>query len=270
MQSTQFSRRRARQLLAEYIACTENVIATFGHDSWIMYCHPLTNEDAIRELGSVLYASEADRGTVLRIGTLYRKLRDEIYDALLHQACVGDWETYEEFVEVFGPFPSPDQDLALSLYGVLRLVQDFDKLLKDIGPLILPAEDLPRGELMAIGERVLAMEGGLALIEELLKQRANSNENAERSDRIRAKATRAFAQKLPSLERTIPPEDRTRPLSFRDAARYMGKGTGKDAAEWISAVVKDGTIKCESQTRQMHVFSRQNFPKEVWSQILPR
>ena len=59
-------------------------------------------------------------------------------------------------------------------------------------------------------------------------------------------------------------------MSFKDAAHYLGKGRGKDAAEWVSKCVKDGIIQCESWSRQRHVFSKEDFPKDVWPRILPQ
>ena len=67
----------------------------------------------------------------------------------------------------------------------------------------------------------------------------------------------------------IPPDERTRPMSFRRAAKLMGKGTSRDAAEWLSASVRDGTIRCEHVSRQTHIFSKYDFPKSAWPQILP-
>jgi hypothetical protein len=67
----------------------------------------------------------------------------------------------------------------------------------------------------------------------------------------------------------IAPEDRTIPMSYRRAAKLMGKGNSKDAAEWLAALVKDGSIPCERLTRQTHVFSKRSFHKDVWHQILP-
>ena len=67
----------------------------------------------------------------------------------------------------------------------------------------------------------------------------------------------------------IPPEERTCPMSFKEAARYMGKGGDKKGAAWVSRRVKKGTLKCESFSRQQHVFSREDFSKEVWPKILP-
>jgi hypothetical protein len=49
----------------------------------------------------------------------------------------------------------------------------------------------------------------------------------------------------------------------------MGKGNSKDAAEWLRACIKDGSIPCESLTRQSHVFRRTDFPAAVWPQITP-
>jgi hypothetical protein len=69
---------------------------------------------------------------------------------------------------------------------------------------------------------------------------------------------------------SIPAGDRTIPMSYRKAAGFLGKGKSKDAAEWVSRCVADGTLRCEHISRQLHVFSRQQFPNEVWPRILPR
>lgn len=69
---------------------------------------------------------------------------------------------------------------------------------------------------------------------------------------------------------TIPPGDRTIPMSYRRAAKLMGKGDSQDAAEWLSKSVGDGAIPCEHYSRQTHVFSRQWFPQSVWPQIVPK
>lgn len=68
---------------------------------------------------------------------------------------------------------------------------------------------------------------------------------------------------------TIPPKKRTVPMSYRRAAKLMGKGESKDAAEWLSNSVKDGSIPCEHITRQTHIFSLDSFPASVWKRILP-
>jgi hypothetical protein len=67
----------------------------------------------------------------------------------------------------------------------------------------------------------------------------------------------------------IPPDKRTKPMSYRKAAFYMGKGKSQDAAEWLSNCVNDKTILCEHKSRQSHVFSVDDFPKSAWPQIRP-
>ena len=66
-----------------------------------------------------------------------------------------------------------------------------------------------------------------------------------------------------------PADERTKPMSYRQAARYMGKGNSQDAAEWLSKCVRDGTIRCRHLSRQSHVYSIRDFPQTVRSQILP-
>lgn len=58
----------------------------------------------------------------------------------------------------------------------------------------------------------------------------------------------------------IPPKHRSKPMSYRKAAQLIGKGNSKDAAEWVSASVEDGNIKCEHLSKQMHVFDKRIFP----------
>jgi hypothetical protein len=70
--------------------------------------------------------------------------------------------------------------------------------------------------------------------------------------------------------RKIPPIKRTRPMSYREAARHMGKGDSRDAAEWLSAAVEEGAFACEHVSRQTHIFSVDDFPKGVRTSILPR
>lgn len=72
------------------------------------------------------------------------------------------------------------------------------------------------------------------------------------------------------LSDRISPEKRTRPMSFKRAARLMGKGDSKDAAEWLSQCVQDGTFQCEHVSRQNHVFSIDDFPESVWPTIRPK
>jgi hypothetical protein len=69
---------------------------------------------------------------------------------------------------------------------------------------------------------------------------------------------------------TIPPDKRTRPMTYREAARYLGKGDSKDAAEWVSVGVEVGDLDCEHISRQQHVFNREQFPMETWQHILPK
>jgi len=72
------------------------------------------------------------------------------------------------------------------------------------------------------------------------------------------------ANRPPKTSGRISPEDRTIPMSYRKAAKLMGKGTSQDAAEWLSKRVADGVITCEHLSRQSHVFSKRDFPESVW------
>jgi hypothetical protein len=85
-----------------------------------------------------------------------------------------------------------------------------------------------------------------------------------------APARPGSAGRPPRGQVKIPPNKRTRPMSYREAARLMGKGDSRDAAEWLSAAVEDGTVVCEHFSRQTHVFSLDDFPANVRPRILPR
>jgi len=92
---------------------------------------------------------------------------------------------------------------------------------------------------------------------------------------VRAMSFRRFNQAIDvaiegNARTPIPADERTKPMSYRFAADLMGKGNSKDAAEWLSKCVAEGTILCEHLSRQMHIFSRKSFLPKVWKRIMPR
>jgi hypothetical protein len=77
------------------------------------------------------------------------------------------------------------------------------------------------------------------------------------------------AQKLNKTQiqnrHSIPPNQRTRPMTLREAARLMGyteRRSEKDAVKVLRASITAGMVLCESLTRQQHVFSKKQFPAE--------
>jgi hypothetical protein len=66
----------------------------------------------------------------------------------------------------------------------------------------------------------------------------------------------------------IPPEQRTRPMTLQEAARLMGYAQSK-RAEILSKSIKDGTVLAEKLSRQSYIFSCGDFPKTVWSKVVP-
>jgi hypothetical protein len=76
-------------------------------------------------------------------------------------------------------------------------------------------------------------------------------------------------------DRIIAPGNRTKPMSYREAAKHIGKAAGKgkraakDAAEWLKQCIDDGIIACERITRQNHVFDKNDFPESAWKSIMP-
>jgi hypothetical protein len=67
--------------------------------------------------------------------------------------------------------------------------------------------------------------------------------------------------------RKIPSEKRTRPMTLKEAAALMRLGGGKKGAERLRAAINDGTVSCETLTREQHVFSKLDFPEAVWDQL---
>lgn len=92
--------------------------------------------------------------------------------------------------------------------------------------------------------------------------RENEGAADDESRRQNAKSRRQKAK--------ISPVKRTKPMTFKQAAKFMGKGDSRDAAEWLSKAVKDGSVQCEHITRQTHVFSLEDFPKNIHKEILPK
>ena len=69
---------------------------------------------------------------------------------------------------------------------------------------------------------------------------------------------------------TIPPEFRTCAMTKRKAASYLRKGNADSAVEWLNQCIKDGTISCETLSRQSHVFDVRQFPDNVREHLLPK
>jgi hypothetical protein len=65
----------------------------------------------------------------------------------------------------------------------------------------------------------------------------------------------------------VPPEERTRPLTRQEAAKYLRLGEGKVAVEVLRQMIKEGTIRCESISRERHFFSKRDFPPDVRDQL---
>jgi hypothetical protein len=67
----------------------------------------------------------------------------------------------------------------------------------------------------------------------------------------------------------IPPENRTKPLSLKEAARWMGYGRDDRAVKNLRAAMDTGAVAHEKLTRQRHIFSRLDFPRENWPRVIP-
>jgi hypothetical protein len=61
----------------------------------------------------------------------------------------------------------------------------------------------------------------------------------------------------------IPPENRTRVLSKKEAAGYLGRPNEDSGVRWLNRCIADGTIRCEELSRQGFVFNILAFPEPV-------
>jgi hypothetical protein len=59
---------------------------------------------------------------------------------------------------------------------------------------------------------------------------------------------------------------------MNEAAQLMGYTRGRDvrqAVKCLRAAIEVGAVACETLNRQQHVFSKKDFPQEVWLQLIP-
>jgi hypothetical protein len=56
-------------------------------------------------------------------------------------------------------------------------------------------------------------------------------------------------------------------MTLRQAARLMGYGKSKDAAERLRAAIDAGAVSHEQLTRKQHIFDRRDFPEQSQGQI---
>ena len=62
--------------------------------------------------------------------------------------------------------------------------------------------------------------------------------------------------RLSKTKATIPPEYRTKAMSKRQAAKYLGRPNPDSGVRWLNKCIKDGTIACEFLSRNSHIFDR--------------
>jgi hypothetical protein len=77
------------------------------------------------------------------------------------------------------------------------------------------------------------------------------------------------AKREAAVPTKIPAHKRTKPLCLKSAAQWMGYGYHSQAVKKLRAAMKAGAVRYEKRTRQQYVFSRDDFPKESWPQVIP-
>ncbi len=68
---------------------------------------------------------------------------------------------------------------------------------------------------------------------------------------------------LADTELPIPFQYRTRAITKRQAARYLGRSNEDSGVRWLNRCIDDGIIHCERFSRQSYVFDRRQFPGSV-------
>jgi hypothetical protein len=77
----------------------------------------------------------------------------------------------------------------------------------------------------------------------------------------------AAASRPPEGGSTIPSRYRTIAMTKQKAAGYLRPGNPDSAVDWLNQCIADGTIPCETLTRQSHVFDVRNFPESAYQFI---
>lgn len=67
----------------------------------------------------------------------------------------------------------------------------------------------------------------------------------------------------------IPAEFRTKAITKTRAALLLRGGNPDSAVEWLNQCIEDGTVSCETLSRQSHVFDVRQFPESARDQLLP-
>jgi hypothetical protein len=117
---------------------------------------------------------------------------------------------------------------------------------------------------LACTERIAELE---ARVVSLDSRQVTTEQAVNKLTRYTRRLARAQGEVEENGPRKIPPKYRTKPLTLKQAARFMGYGSGKDAAERLRQAIEAGSVRCERLTRQQHVFDKREFPEDQWPQV---
>jgi hypothetical protein len=90
------------------------------------------------------------------------------------------------------------------------------------------------------------------------------------AERVRRATQREMVEHLLAKQRAIPTQYRTRAMSYREAAKYLGRPNPDSGVKWLKKCITDGIISCETLSPRAHVFDCRQFPPNVQGSILPR
>ncbi len=91
-----------------------------------------------------------------------------------------------------------------------------------------------------------------------------------RCNRVAKMIGRLLEGKVQQKHQPIPPEHRTKPLTKKQAAKYLGRcGNEKRAVEWLNKCIADGTISWEETSRQSGFYDIRQFDPEKHRLIRP-
>jgi hypothetical protein len=67
----------------------------------------------------------------------------------------------------------------------------------------------------------------------------------------------------------IPPEHRTKAMSKRQAAAYLGRANEDSGVRWLNECIDKGIVRCQPLTRQTYIFDCRDFPAAVQRFLAP-
>lgn len=132
-----------------------------------------------------------------------------------------------------------------------------------------PSAEEIRDECLIIGQQLAIASIEYGLDSKPFDEMALGGHRRLREITVACQSLRTHVLAKANAPHSIPPAFRTKAMSKSRAARYLRDGNVDSAVDWLNACIADGTIACETLSRQSHVFDVRQFPDEVQQSIVP-